>query len=42
MDVVTRLDVVIATLEIIGGAIVCTIAVNLVAYWIADLILGLK
>ncbi len=42
MDVVTKLDIVIAALEIIGGAILCTIAVNLVTYWIADLISGLK
>lgn len=45
----TRLDVVIVTLEIMGGAIICTILVNLVAYWItklaywlAELISGLK
>lgn len=32
MNVITKLDVIIVTLEIIGGAILCTIAVNLVAY----------
>lgn len=42
MNVVTNLDIAIATLEIIGGAIVCMILVNLVAYWIANLISGLK
>lgn len=42
MHVITKLDVIIATLEIMGGAIVCTIVVNLAAYWIADLISGLK
>ena len=42
MDVVTRLDVVIATLEIMGGAIVATVAINFIAYWIIDLIIGLK
>lgn len=42
MNVVTRLDVAIVTLEIIGGAIFCTILANLVTYWIADLISGLK
>ena len=39
---VTKLDVVIVTLEIMGGAIVITIAVNLIGYWIAKLISGLK
>ncbi len=42
MNVVTNLDIVIATLEIMGGAIVCTILVNLIAYWITDLFIGLK
>ena len=40
MNVVTNLDIAIATLEIMGGAIVSTIFINLVAYWIADLIIG--
>lgn len=39
---VTNLDIAIATLKIMGGAILCTIVVNLIAYWIADLIMGLK
>ncbi len=39
---VTNLDIAIATLEIIGGAIVITIAVNLIAYWIVDWIMGLR
>ena len=42
MNVVTKLDVIIATLEIMGGAIVTTVVINLIAYWIVDLIMGLK
>ena len=41
MEVVTKLDIVIATLEIMGGSILCTLLINLAAYWIADLIIGL-
>lgn len=36
------MDVAIGTLEIMGGAIVFTVLVNLIAYWITDLIIGLK
>lgn len=36
------MNVAIVTLEIMGGAIVSTILVNLAAYWIADLIIGLR
>lgn len=36
------MNVAIVTLEIIGGAILCTILVNLVAYWIVDWIIGLR
>lgn len=38
MDVVTRLDIVIATLQIMGGAIICIVLVNFTAYLMADLL----
>lgn len=36
---ITNLDIAIATLEIMGGAIVCIIFINLIAYLITDLII---
>lgn len=36
---ITNLDIAIATLEIMGGAMIFIILINLVAYAIADLIM---